>query len=74
MDLALGLNKKFFMRGVACMKIQEIVGTDAEKMAADSLAKTATRLKQQATAAQAQVKMKRAQQQLSKATLPKAPK
>ena len=52
------------------MKICEIVGTDAEKMAANNLKKTATRMNKQAIAAQARVKIKAAQQQLTKAVQP----
>ncbi len=57
------------------MKILEITGgMDAEKSAADNLKQGAKRLQQQASAAQARVKMKQAQQQLTKAIAPIKPK
>lgn len=52
------------------MKICEIITPDAEKIAADSLKKNAKRMQQQASAAQARLKVKNAQQQLTKAIQP----
>lgn len=52
------------------MKISEITSIDAEKVAADNLKTNAKRVQQQATAAQAKVKLKAAQQQLTQATKP----
>lgn len=52
------------------MKISEVVGQDAESVAADNLKQTAKRMNQQASAAQAKVKIKKAQQQLVKAVQP----
>jgi hypothetical protein len=56
------------------MLICEIVNYDAEKTAADNLAKNAKLMKQQASAAKARLKVKTAQQQLAKAVQPIAPK
>ena len=55
------------------MKISEVIGLDSEKAAADNLKNNAQRMKQQATAAQARLKMKKAQQQLISATKPISP-
>lgn len=55
------------------MKISEVEGLDAEKLAADNLKQNAKRQQRQAAAAQAKVKMKSAQQQLVKATKPIQP-
>lgn len=55
------------------MKISEVEGVDAEKIAADNLKQNAKRMQQQASAAQARVKMKTAQQQLVKAVQPIKP-
>ena len=52
------------------MKIIEVIGLDSEKVAADNLKNSAQRMKQQATAAQARLKIKKAQQQLISATKP----
>lgn len=52
------------------MKISEVEGVDAEKIAAENLTKNADRMKQQATAANARLKIKKAQQQLVKAVQP----
>ena len=52
------------------MKIIEVVGLDSETIAADNLKNNAQRMKQQATAAQAKLKIKKAQQQLISATKP----
>jgi hypothetical protein len=52
------------------MKIQEIIGLDSEKLAADNLRNNAKRMQQQASAAQARLKVKKAQQQLVKAVQP----
>jgi hypothetical protein len=56
------------------MKISEVEGLDNEKAAADTLKKNADNLKQQATAADARLKVKAAQQQLVKAVQPIKPK
>jgi len=53
------------------MKISEIEGFDSEKAAADTLANSAKRMKQQAQQVKAQVKVKDAQQQLAKVNKPK---
>lgn len=52
------------------MKIREIIGLDNDKVAADNLKKNAKKMQQQASAAQAKLKIKSAQQQLVKATKP----
>ncbi len=52
------------------MKIIEVVGLDSEAIAADNLKNNAQRMKQQASAAQAKLKIKKAQQQLISATKP----
>ena len=52
------------------MKICEIITPDAEKIAADNLKKSAKHMQQQATAAQARLKVKKAQQQLTNAVKP----
>jgi len=56
------------------MRIFEIEGFDSEKAAADVLKKNADSMKQQATAANARLKVKTAQQQLGKALQPIKPK
>ena len=55
------------------MRIYEVLGTDPEKDAADNLKLTAKRMNQQASAAQARLKVKKAQQQLVKAVQPMKP-
>lgn len=55
------------------MKISEVVGLDSEKNAAENLKQTAKRMNQQASAAQARLKVKTAQQQLVKAVQPIKP-
>ena len=52
------------------MKIIEVIGLDSETIAADNLKNSAQRMKQQATAAQAKLKIKKAQQQLISSTKP----
>jgi hypothetical protein len=56
------------------MKIWEVVAVDAEKIAADNLKQNAKRMQKAASAADARVKAKKAQQQLVKATQPITPK
>lgn len=56
------------------MKISEVEGLDSEKAAADVLKKNADNMKQQATAANARLKVKTASQQLAKAVQPIKPK
>lgn len=55
------------------MKIKEVVGGEAEKIAADNLKKNTKSMQQQASVAQAKVKMKTAQLQLVKAVQPIKP-
>lgn len=55
------------------MKIIEVIENDAEQVAADNLKQTAKRMSQQASAAQAKLKVKKAQQQLVKAVQPIKP-
>ena len=52
------------------MKIIEVIGPDSEKVAAGNLMYSAKRMSQQASAAQAKLKVKKAQQQLVKAVQP----
>ena len=49
------------------MKIREVVGVDAEKLAADNLKQNAKKMQAQATAAQAKLKQKQAAQQMAQA-------
>ena len=56
------------------MKICEIEGLDSEKAAVDIMKKNAANLRQQASAANARMKVKTAQQQLVKAVQPIKPK
>ena len=55
------------------MKISEVIRQGAEKVAADNLKQAAKRMSQQASAAQARLKVKKAQQQLVKAIQPIKP-
>ena len=64
---------KHYRKGLE-MKIREVIGGDAEKLAADNLKNNAKRMQQQASAAQARLKVKKAQQQLTKAVQPITPK
>lgn len=52
------------------MKIQEVVGADPEKLAADNLKKNAKKMQAQASAAQARIAQKKASQQLAAAAKP----
>lgn len=51
------------------MKIREIEGFDAQKVAVDSLAKNAKQVTQNANVAKAKLKVKQGQQQLAKAVI-----
>ena len=56
------------------MRIDEITQEDPEKAAIDNMKQTAKRMSQQASAAQARLKVKKAQQQLVKAIQPIKPR